>query len=208
MADSLKINRLDNYPVGDTLKIGQSDMQKIASELLKMEGTKYGSLAEVIFSVGNADGSMYNISGSEMGLSASNTLTGVTKTEIVNKNITLQNKDAASINNIRSFAGKLGAAALARTGVSFALSNYGNWTQDPLAQMDINNLKAAAQPVANIAMATAAGGLVGFIAGVISEGVSYGIDFANTQVELHRNSMQSAINRKRVGINVTNSGGR
>lgn len=202
---------LKPYFVNPKTGRGFDELTDITREILSMENIKEGSFAQVTFKMFNADGSSYDYRADDLGLSASSSLTGVSSGNIVQENNVTNvnvNKNAASIKNIRSFAGRLGLAQAIRTGVNFALSNYGNWTQDPLAQIDINNMKAAAQPVANIAMSTAAGGLVGFIAGVVSEGTSYLMDFINTQVELHRNSAQSAINRKRVGINVTNSGGR
>ena len=207
MADPLRISRLD-YPVGDTLKIGQSDMKEIASELLKMSGTKYGSLAEVIFTVGNADGSMYNISGSEMGFSASNTLTGVSKTEVVNKNITLQNKDAASIKDIKSFAAQLGIIQAGKTIANYALSNYGNWSQDPVAQAEIDNLRTGASPFANIAVGAKVGGWVGAVAAAFAETIKFGINFHSRRIELERSSINSQINFARAGINTRTSGGR
>ena len=207
MADPLKISRLD-YPVGDTLKIGQSDMKEIATELLKMSGTKYGSLAEVIFTVGNADGSMYNISGSEMGFSASNTLTGVSKTEVVNKNITLQNKDAASIKDIKNFAAQLGIIQASKTVGNYALSNFGNWSQDPLVQAEINNLRTGFSPFANIAVGAKVGGWVGAIAAAVAEGTRFGLNALDRHIELERSNINSQINFARAGINTRTSGGR
>lgn len=208
MADSFKIKGSDFDNNGTTLKIGQQDMKELAKELLRMEGTKYGSMAEVLFTSVDVSGNIQNFTGADLGFSASTTLTGVSKTEVVNKNITIQNKDAASIKNIKSFAGQLGLIQAGKMAISYAVSNYGNLFQDPLGQAQIQNFQNAIAPVNTIAMSTAAGGWWGFAAGVVIEASRFGIDAVNRRFELERNAIGSQIQYARAGINSRNSGGR
>lgn len=208
MADSFKIKGSDFDNNDSTLKIGHQDMKELAKELLRMEGTKFGSMAEVVFTSVDASGNIQNFTGADLGFSASTTLTGVSKTEVVNKNITIQNKDAAAIKDIKNFAGKLGLIQAGKMAISYGLSSYGNMFQDPLGQAQIQNFQNAIAPANTIAMSTAAGGWIGFIAGVVIEGARFGIDAVNRHIELERNAIGSQIQYARAGINPRNSGGR
>ena len=205
MADSFKIKG-SSSDGNSTLKIGQDNIKELAAGI-DMNNTKIGNMAEVIFTSRKADGSVSNNSASDLGINTNESLTGTTKTEITND--LSQKKDSiARLKDVKSVAAKIGMVQAAKTMTNYVISNYGNWTQDPMAQARINNTMVVAGSATNIIAATAVGGIYGFIAAVVSEGVNFGINAYNRHIELKRSGIDSQIQYSRAGISARTSGGR
>lgn len=202
---------LKHYFINPKTGRGFDELTDINREILSMENIKEGSFAQVTFKMFNADGSSYDYRADDLGLSASNSLTGVSSGNIVQENSVTNvsvNKNAARIKDIKNFAGKIGLIQMGKTMVNYAISSYGNWTQDPLAQAEIDNIRTSVQPLSNIGMGAAVGGWIGAVAAAVAETGSLIMDAIDTNINLKRQGIQSKINQRRLGINPLNSGGR
>lgn len=97
------------------------------------------------------------------------------------------------------------AVSIGRQALSFAVSNYGNWTGDYVTQANLETVTKIVGTASELAVAAVVGGVPGFIVAVAAKAVSYGFKTLGGELERVNENRRISVLRERVGTSIGGS---